>query len=214
MSHQWAYSGLEKLSEQTMDDMKSQILNCPWFLCYDNVNIAFYAYSQWLNNQSHFDNECASTLFLIENPDPLVSLLSNAQLQETQKAGHGDMFDIKEVIQLENKSHDSSHAFFVYQVLHYLLDSSDFDLKTYHDQDSPLFKKPPAINQIPHDSSLLSKQFMLWTVHIEEASHEGNSQIMEEWFKQLGLDSLDKQQRSLTHFTKWIGVYSSLDGFI
>lgn len=47
---------------------------------------------------------------------------------------------------------------------------------------------------------------MLGTVHIEEASYEGNNQLIMEWFKQLNLHTEDERKRTgLEHVIVWVG---------
>ena len=51
-----------------------------------------------------------------------------------------------------------------------------------------------------------TKQYMLQTLHIEEASIKGNSEVVQEWFKQLKMDTQKEQQTTAEkRVIVWIG---------
>ncbi|OAX34538.1 hypothetical protein K503DRAFT_676428, partial [Rhizopogon vinicolor AM-OR11-026] len=68
------------------------------------------------------------------------------------------------------------------------------------------FSSPSPINLLPVGPEYVTQQFMLGTVHIEEASYEGNDQLIREWLRQLNLDSLQEQQKTgLFRVIGWVG---------
>jgi len=86
----------------------------------------------------------------------------------------------------------------VYQVLRFLLESPAFDLPSYQGKDSEVLKPPPAIDELPTGPENITLQYLLGSVGIPEASYEDNARLVEEWFRQLGLDSEQDQRQMAT----------------
>ena len=58
---------------------------------------------------------------------------------------------------------------------------------TYAHKDDPVFARPPPVQQLPVGPEYITEQFMLSTVHIDEASLEGNAKVLDEFFKQVSI---------------------------
>jgi hypothetical protein len=100
-----------------------------------------------------------------------------------------------------NKRKENIHNSLVkqayYRVLRFLIEMPAFNYKTYQHKGHALFQAPPPVRELPVGPQYVTCQYMLNTVHIEEASYEGNDTVLADWWRQLGLDSPEKQ--------KWIG---------
>ncbi|EGO26773.1 hypothetical protein SERLADRAFT_407431 [Serpula lacrymans var. lacrymans S7.9] len=69
-----------------------------------------------------------------------------------------------------------------------------------------MFNPSAPVQRLPSGQQYITKQYMLGTVHIEEASYEGNEMLLGKWLSQLRLDSLDKQKKTgLERVIPWVG---------
>ncbi|EGN96551.1 hypothetical protein SERLA73DRAFT_58410, partial [Serpula lacrymans var. lacrymans S7.3] len=158
----------------------------PFVISHDNLNIPFHVYSQCIDNQSHFDSGTAATIYF--QPDaPPIAPLCNRTLQEYCAAGCLTPLN-------------------TFRVLRYLIECPEFNFATYSHRDDLVFTPPLPIQQFPSGQAYVTQQYMLGTVHIEEASYEGNDKLLTEWFKQLGLHSDEEQCRTgMECVIPWVG---------
>ena len=127
-------------------------------------------------------------------------------LQEFRAQGHKSPLSTIEIFDLANAAAPSQLKRDVYRVLHYLLNSPDFQFSSYPHHNHSIFTPPPSINQLPIGDAHVICQFMLGTEHIEEASYDGNDQVMQAIIHQLGLDSVEEMQKTgLEQVTFWVG---------
>lgn len=91
-------------------------------------------------------------------------------------------------------------------ILRFLLDAPDFDIKTYGARHSTLFEPPPAIHALPCGPENRTLQYLLGTVNIPEASYEDNQQLIKEWMNQLGWGSPAEQKKTgAERIVAWCG---------
>jgi hypothetical protein len=76
-----------------------------------------------------------------------------------------------------------------YRILRFLLDSKHF--LSYTHRESPLFQPPPPVDELPVGPEHTVRQHILRTANIEEASYDGNIKVLEQWLKELEMDSID-----------------------
>ncbi|EDR03412.1 uncharacterized protein LACBIDRAFT_331510 [Laccaria bicolor S238N-H82] len=188
MSHKWTANAYGELSEQAMRATCSEIKIYPWTISHDNVNIPLRVFSQQLNNQSHFISGCTATVWI---------LLHFRVSQATSVFSFDDVMygepDVDACI-------ESQHQ---YHILWILLDCPEFSDYPHHDD--PLLAAPPPVHELEAGLENATKQFILGTCPIEEASYEGTLKVMEEWFKQLHLDSEDEKMKTgLKLIIAWI----------
>ncbi|KIK77230.1 hypothetical protein PAXRUDRAFT_778608, partial [Paxillus rubicundulus Ve08.2h10] len=69
-----------------------------------------------------------------------------------------------------------------------------------------IFLPCAPVEKITHGLPSVTKQHILGTVHIEEASYKGNDQLIMEWFKQLNLHTKDERKHTgLERIIIWVG---------
>lgn len=205
MSHKWSTRAFTAISANALEKVRQQVHSMPFVISHDNVNIPFRTFSQRLDKQSHFDSGTAATVYFQPNA-PLERPLSNRALQVSREEGRKHPLTIHDIFRLETKSAAAQHARDIHQVLQYLVNSPDFDLRTYQHKDHDIFSPPPPVEKLPHGPPSITEQHMLGTVHIEEASYEGNDQLIMEWFKQLNLHNEDEKKRTgLERVIVWVG---------
>ena len=79
------------------------------------------------------------------------------------------------IMDLADKSFPRIEAHGTYHVLRFLLESPQFDLKTYFGKDDAALKPPPAVDQLPSGKNNITLQYLLGTVNIPEASYADNN---------------------------------------
>lgn len=205
MSHQWSNRSLTHISANEMTTAREMVQTLPFVMTHDNVNIPFRVFTQRLDNQSHFDSGTASTVFFQPNAPPEPPLC-NRTLQEYRAQGSKTPLTAPEIYKLSQMVAPSQFDRDVYHVLCYLVDSPDFDLAGYSHHNHPLFTPSSPVTQLPIGQVYATRQFMLGTEHIEEASYDGNDQVMQAIAHQLGLDSEEEMKKTgLERVIVWIG---------
>jgi hypothetical protein len=192
MSQKWAYSTIKFLLEQIHITLLDDIECYPWFSCHDNINLPFKVYEQRLSNQSHFNSGTAATTMVIKDPSAVEP--NNQAVQQQRVLGAVNPITYRDIIKLECEAgpHLKVHA--VHQVLMCLTNAPDFNFKTYTGKKNPLFDALP-IQELPIGPEHVTCQYMLNTVHIKEASYEGNDCVLNKWWCQLKLNTPDKQKQ-------------------
>ncbi|KAF8240041.1 hypothetical protein L208DRAFT_1374469 [Tricholoma matsutake] len=168
----------------------------PWFGCHNNVNLAFKVYEQRLSNQSHFDSGTAGTILVIEDPDAVHP--NNQAFQQQRALGAGNPITYKDIIKFEHDASPHLKAHAIHQVLMYFTTAPDFSFETYTGKKHPLFDSLPSLDKLPIGPEHIACHYMLNMVHIKEASYEGNDCILNDWWHQLKLDTVDKQKQTET----------------
>jgi hypothetical protein len=189
MSQKWAYSVIEGLSEKVQSSLLKDIKNYPWFGTHDNVNIPFHVYEQWIDNQSRFDSGTAATIFVIKDPD--TAFLDSQSFQLQRALGAKNPIALKDIFSLEKAAAPHIATCATHHILSFLTSSPAFSFKTYPYNDDPIFAPPPHVFQLPIGPNHITCHK---TVHIEEASYDGNDRVLKEWWSQLHLGSLEDQR--------------------
>jgi hypothetical protein len=202
LSQRWALNGIEALSEAAHENMAVDMKNYPWFGVHDNLNLAFRVYEQRLSNQNHFDSGTAGTIIVIKDPNCTPPDFFSAQEKLVKGIKHPISFS--DILNLERGASPRLKAQNIHRVLKFLIDAPQFDFDTYEHNDSNIFDRPVSLRRLPTEHA--TSQYMLNTVHIEEASYEGNARILQEWFRQLNLENLsEKMQEGFRPLIVWIG---------
>ncbi|KAJ3546979.1 hypothetical protein NMY22_g1841 [Coprinellus aureogranulatus] len=91
-------------------------------------------------------------------------------------------------------------------VLRMLLDSPAFNFASYKDRDSELFDPLPPVDALPNGPDHITLQYLLATVDIPEVSYEDNSRLVNEWFSQLGFNTMaEKVKLATKKIVTWVG---------
>lgn len=211
MSHRWSVNAYAGISAKSMDDLQKVILLLAWWLAYDNVNFPFQVFEQRLANQSHFDSGTSGSVFVKPNGPPPPSI-SHTALQEQRQRGRQNPISISDIITLEVAAAPRIQAHLVDIVLRFLLETPEFNIKTYAYSDHPALAPPAPVNPLPHGPEHVTKQYVLGTVHIDEASYDGTDDLIKEWMRQLGIDKQDERMRTGTERVLfWIGDQLTVD---
>ena len=149
----------------------------PGLAVIDNINLPFKVYEQRLSNQSHFDSGTAATILVIK--DPSAVQLNNWAFQQQRASGAANPITYKDIIKLKHNASLHLQALAIHQVLVYLTTAPGFSFETYAGNKDSLFESP-SLDKLPIGPEHVTCQYMLNTVHIEEASYEGNHHVLKE----------------------------------
>jgi hypothetical protein len=204
MSQKWAYHGIESLSERVRLALHNDIQRYPWFGMHDNLNLPFHVYEQQLGNQSHFDSGTAATILIMKDPD---AVHPDLRMFHHQRAiGALNTITLKDILMLESDAASRFTSRAVSHVLSILTDAPAFDFANFAHKEHSVFTAAQPVQQLPLGPEHVTCQYMLNTVHIEEASYEGNDRVLKEWWCQLGLNTVDGQkQLGEGTVTVWVG---------
>ncbi|KAL0956796.1 hypothetical protein HGRIS_002915 [Hohenbuehelia grisea] len=209
-SHRWTANAYKTLSGTMMNEVCQAIHTSDWLPSHDNVNFALRAFSQRLHNQSHFISATAATVWILPKSAVKLPDHANRLLQAHRAEQSIARFDLSDILYVPPEVNTRIKAQNVNYVLRLLLDSDDF--ADYAHLNDPLFNAPPAVEQLPQGDEAITKQYILRTTEIEEASYDGTDKVMKEIFRQLRLDSEDKQKRTGLHrIIPWAGDQLTVD---
>ncbi|KAJ3540349.1 hypothetical protein NM688_g6238 [Phlebia brevispora] len=196
MSLSWIYSGLEAISAASRDKMCRLMDQYPWTAGHDNINVHFKTYQQCLDNSRHFDSGTIATVFIHKAPDAVAP--DNRAYREKFAVSSQNPVNVFDLLMLNKRAKHRQRPVFLYFILRYLINSSSFDYSTYVHKDSDVFSCPPPVFQLPTGPEHATEQYMLDAAHIEEASYEGNEACFEEWWRQLGITTIEKMREIST----------------
>ncbi|KIO28656.1 hypothetical protein M407DRAFT_71589, partial [Tulasnella calospora MUT 4182] len=186
MSNTWQNELVDVLSDRQMERVRGVILHSPIFVSADNVNIPFRVFSQRLHHKSSFQSGTAVTAY----PMPGVKPFDGKEFRE--KARTAGNLEYEDLIDIE--SGRRIHAQKVYHVLRFLIDSPYFQDYPYRKHKE--FDPPPPVRLIPAASGKPTEIWPLQTMHIDQASLEGNSEWLDNVLRrQLRFTSQEAKKR-------------------
>lgn len=211
MSHKWTANSVARMSTKCMEELKHKLSLYEWFGSHDNINISFRVFSQRLDNQGELGNGTAATIYIKPDAKPLPAD-ANRRLKEARAAGQMNSLTELDIMDLANESFPKIQDAMAYQVLRMLLESEEFNFDTYSGRKSDLLKPPPPIDQLPTGPEHKTFQYLLGSVGMPEASYEDNSRLVDEWFNQLGIKSVEeKRELSTRKVVAWVGDQLTVD---
>ncbi|KDQ05582.1 hypothetical protein BOTBODRAFT_193321 [Botryobasidium botryosum FD-172 SS1] len=201
MSYSWTCKAIRSLSKEAMESLKKWLEENLPFILHDNVRLVFRVTTQRVNNQTHGDNGTAATVIAL--PRSATEILASYgelmrpkwdEIAEAFRSGDYPerMLSLKDLLQRNNQ--DQYRAFSIHNVITVLLDSPQFS--QYRHRDHRLLAPPPPVHAMPTGPEHRTKYWMLGTVPIEEASYDGNEQVINEMLRQIGFND-DKTKARL-----------------
>lgn len=154
MSHKWACDAVERMSVQALKEVSEMLEEYPWVLLYDNVNIPFRVFSQRINNQSQLGHGTAATVYIKQDAAKLSEEL-NKLLKEQRAEGIKNPLTAIEIMDLDHDAAPKIEQRMVDVVLRMLLETPEFDFKTYTDRNSDVLQ--PAPPSMPFQQDLTTR---------------------------------------------------------
>ncbi|EEB99234.1 hypothetical protein MPER_01126, partial [Moniliophthora perniciosa FA553] len=137
---------------------------------------------------------CAATVYIKPDATPL-STQANHDFQKKRAEGMKNPITELEILDLAIQHSSAIHRRMVHHVLQFLFNTPEFSFESYEHKESTLFAPPPWLDKLPHGPKHAAKQFLLGSVNIGEASYEDNLRVLDEWLKQLGIDTEEKKRK-------------------
>ncbi|KAI0756508.1 hypothetical protein C8Q80DRAFT_1051872, partial [Daedaleopsis nitida] len=204
MSQKWVYNALEAISEAAHKQRDMELAVYPYLGTHDNVNFRFRTFEQRSDHHSHFDSGTAGTIYVIK--DPYVIRPQSKFYHEQRILGSHSLITPDDIKRLEIEAAPRLASRAVDVILQIIIDTPSFQLSSYIGKDDPLLRPLARPGRLRVQREGQVTQHMLDTVHIEEASYEGNNRVLEEWLRQLKLSSKKaKKHLGLTRIVPWVG---------
>jgi hypothetical protein len=204
MSQKTAYRCINDLSVAARQSLLRDIEKYPWIGSYDNINLGFKVYEQRLSNRDHFDSGTAATIIVIK--DPMCKAPDPFDTREKLTEGSKTPITIREIMLLEEAAAPRLRKYAIHHLLKILVEAPQFGFDTYYYKDDPMFDRPEPSKRLPTGKEHATCQYMLDTVHIEEASYEGNAKVLIEWLRQISINTPDEKKRlALERVIVWVG---------
>ena len=204
MSQKTAYRCVNDLSVAAHQSLLRDIKKYPWIGSYDNINLGFKVYEQRLSNHDCFDSGTAAMIIVIK--DPLCKAPNPFDAQEKLTEGSKNPMMIRQIMLLKEAAAPHLCKYSIHHLLKILVEAPQFAFDMYYYKDDPMFNHPESLKQLPTGKEYATCQYMLNTVHIEEASYEGNAKVLMEWLCQISINTPDKKKRlALECVIVWVG---------
>lgn len=202
MSQSWVYVGIEQLAESNRRQMMDDIAKYIFYGGHDNLNLSFRVYEMRMSKQTHFDCGTAGTIYVVKD----AAAIPPDRVAYTEQRAAGCL---KPVTALDVFKHEIAAAprlreDAIFLIKKFLLIHPAFE--NWQHRTHPLFARPAPVNQLPIGDLFKTIQYMLDTVHMEEASQDGNRKVLEEFLRQLGIvGDRALQEPFLKRLIIWIG---------
>ncbi|KAI0074983.1 hypothetical protein K474DRAFT_1600590 [Panus rudis PR-1116 ss-1] len=204
MSQKTAYRLVRHLSDTAHKALLRDVESYSVLGCHDNLNIAHKVYEQRLNNQSHFDSGTAASITVLKAPDVVPPDPNAARLKRAE--GTQNPITALDIYKMEAEAAPRLHQLYIYEVLRVLFDAPDFSFQSYDGRDDSILNPPPPTEPLPTGPEFRTHHYMLDTMHIDEASYEGNYRVLTSCWRQIGVFTLhDRIKLSTTAILLWVG---------
>ncbi|KAI0085660.1 hypothetical protein BDY19DRAFT_996563 [Irpex rosettiformis] len=204
MSQSWVHKGIAALSESNRQRMLKDIAEHTIYSGHDNLNLSFKVFESRKLKQTRFDSGTAGTVYIVKNttiPSP-----SRLAYQNQRAIGSLSPITVRDVYLHEIAAAPRLRPFHIHLIKRFLLDVPHFVVFEAQHPDDSIFCPPPPIEGLPTGPENATCQYMLDTVPMEEASQDGNRQVLEEWLRQLKLDGdRARSERNEDRLLIWIG---------
>lgn len=194
MSFKWTTDAVKTLSKETMNEVRTMAEQYAWAASYDNLHIDYDIYNTKFDKAKE-DKAGTAAIIHVKKNAPVLDEAVNRALQKKRAAGQKDPINFQFIWSLLCDTQERIDNSMSYEVLRVLLDSDEFNLKTYRWRKDSELNPPLPVRQLPHGEDHVSHPYMLGTMHISESSLEGNSKVVDAILSQLGFRTDDERKR-------------------
>ncbi|KDQ16007.1 hypothetical protein BOTBODRAFT_173296 [Botryobasidium botryosum FD-172 SS1] len=177
-----------------------------FIVVHDNLNIPFRVSSQRIDHKNSFENGTASTVICL--PPSAKPILDNkaeyARMANWRALRDRPLIDYSTIFKKHVQSMEYVNQSYKHHILQFVLSCPAFE--KYAHRDDPLLAPPAPRRQLPCGRDHRTIQMPLGTVPIDESTYEGNSEVVKELLRQMGLSSVEERKRLATsRLIPWIG---------
>ena len=216
LTQKWTLTAVENVANK-MDDLENRVKNTGFHTTHDNINRMFHVSHQQTGHNSHFDSGTAATVLILPNENDYQLPKTNEEFLRQAVEGAKIPITSHEIQELHasaaprifnatSLSGDRQYYYVVclrilrifaqhvHTVLKILISTPGFKFNTYEHRNSEIFDQPPASEALPTGPGHALDQFVMNTCQINESSYDGNEQLVEEWARQLKLDTDEEKE--------------------
>ncbi|TFY59955.1 hypothetical protein EVJ58_g5445 [Rhodofomes roseus] len=190
MSAKWTTNAVETLSDEAMDELRRKIEDYPSINAHDNVHVPFRVFSQRLDNRAENGHGTAATVYVKQDAQKLPPS-THRELQQQRAAGMANPIDTADILRLAWEGWPRIERHMIDYVLRVLLDSREFDMKSYPHKKDSAFARPEPVNEVPCGPDHTVLQYLLGSMDTKEQSYDDNDKVVSEILKQLGITTAD-----------------------
>jgi hypothetical protein len=190
MQQSWTYGAIEAMSELQMQQFSADFRKHPVVLSYDNVNLNHAVFEQRAENRAqrgHSDGTIGVGIVIKDSSLPGPSSFTRERLCQQRELGRQSTITAAEIMDLEVGNAPKLVPFEAHFVLECLLTSREFDLSTYKHADKQILAPPKPLDGLPTGPESATEYFLFHAEEINEATIDGNDELLQALFKQLGL---------------------------
>ncbi|KAI0079103.1 hypothetical protein K474DRAFT_1640340 [Panus rudis PR-1116 ss-1] len=213
MSSRWLNKAVKKTSNAAMTRLRRIVKAgeqtgdtfCPKEVGYDNIKLSFQIFSPTFDKQAPSGHGTAAIFYYKESlPELPKSVIT--ELQNKRQEGMNNPLTAKDIFDLAQESYPTIEQFMVFEALNILLQSEEFDMKSYQHHTHPALQPPTPIRALPIGPEHSHQQYMLPTMPIPEQSYEDNIHVIGTIVKELGYDTVEKLRAlGLENLIFWLG---------
>ena len=196
LTQKWALTAVEKVAKSKMDDPANRVKTTNFNTTHDNINRMFRVSHQRTGHNSHLDSGTAATVFIPPNETDYQLPKTNEEFLKKAADGAKTPITPHEIQKLHADAAPRIFAQNVHTALKMLVNAPGFEFGTYEHRDSKIFERPPVSDALPTGPGHALEQFVMGTAKIDEASSEENQQWMNEWARQLKLDTDEEKEKT------------------
>ncbi|KAF8597051.1 hypothetical protein BDV93DRAFT_569883 [Ceratobasidium sp. AG-I] len=210
LSHGWGLNAVKTVSLEAMEKAVDTFSKQACILVHDNLRFPFKVKHRGGDNISATDNGTAITM--IPLPDEATAVLNDPSRFVDHRRRIKELYLSQNMRFLQPSDfHLPQQDALVNRRLKYNMIAALFRIPQLAElnlelEGHELLKPPPPIDQLPCGDQHRSKQFMLGTLDVEEASLSGNNTVIHETLKQLGIETnKQRQQLAASRLQIWVG---------
>jgi len=196
LTQKWALTAVEKVAKNKMNVLMNRVKTTNFHTTHDNINRMFRVSHQRAGHNSHFDSGTAATVFIPPNETDYGLPRTNEEFLQKTAEGANSPVTPHEIQELHADAAPRIFAQNVRTVLKMLVSSPGFKFDTYEHRNSEIFNRPHVSEALPTGPRYALDQFIINTSKIDESTYDGNEQWMEEWTRQLGLDTDEEKEKT------------------
>ena len=196
LTQKWALTAVEKVVKSKMDDLANRVKTTNFSTTHDNLNRMFQVSHQCTGHNSHLDSGTAATVFIPPHETDYQLPKTNEEFLKKAVDGTKTPITPHEIQALHADAAPRIFAQNVHTVLKMLVNAPGFEFNTYRHRNSEVFDRPSVSDALPTGPGHALDQFVMGTAKIDEASSEGNKQWMDEWARQLKLDTDEEKEKT------------------
>lgn len=201
MSAKWTTNIVEKLSAESMPEMRKMIQEFSWSLGWDNVLLPLQVFSQSLGKKAEDGNGTAAIIHVKKSATRLPAT-SVQELRQKRADGMKNPISFNKIYQLHISQQHHIEEKMIDFVLRLLLESEEFNQSGHQYsrkyKNNPLLAPSLPVNALPHGPEYISCEYMLPSMPISNSSYEGNLQVPETVRSRIGYHTLEQRKKLAT----------------